>query len=343
MAYERSWSFSFDNFYTATSQLDYCRWQFWALKALLTGQLGGLTQGLWTMYASCDSVTAGTMNDGVDRWGSTYTPANIVRGTAAAVRSWYVLKSPTMNGVTVYVTFSFDGTDDRSATLMHSIVAPTGGTTTARPTASGERPFSDSLGLALYWNGAGFGLTSVNLSLSTTGDFIFFAFRSGATSGPYANTAVMVMAPVDCHASDTRPIFTFKYGGAEGGLLDTAFNHQMMSSPLAANGCATQNSAGTDSHAGLPVIGGQVVPGTPDVLTGKLITLPAIVQVHTSVGGTWHLRGRLPDIFLQPDSGSSASYVKPGTAIMDATGNVTHVCVGGVIFFPANSIPALFV
>lgn len=112
----------------------------WFLKEFLKGGtvLTPPTLGLWTVDYSCDSVTAGTAGDAVDRW---TTFANIIRAVAGVAHSWMVLKSPTGlcgNGPYYCILDASGSSDTLFLNLIFSKTAPTGGTTTARPTASDE-------------------------------------------------------------------------------------------------------------------------------------------------------------------------------------------------------------
>lgn len=91
--------------------------------------------GLATVDYSCDSVTAGTKGDGVNRIAAI---ANIVWAAAASPHSWIVLK---LYG-TAEILFSFEAASVNGNNITIYISASlgfTGGTTTARPTAVDER------------------------------------------------------------------------------------------------------------------------------------------------------------------------------------------------------------
>src|SRR5574340_597122 len=74
-----------------------CKSGLWAIKALLMQQIAGGTVGAsgappagaaWTCYYSCDGTTAGTANDGVDRWGSPFDGSKLVYNTPGSAHSW---------------------------------------------------------------------------------------------------------------------------------------------------------------------------------------------------------------------------------------------------------------
>lgn len=91
----------------------------------------------WTVDYSCNSVTAGTLADGVDRWAAI---ANLVWGAAGGAHSWIVLKQAGISS-TYRLLWSLEGTSGNGVVLT-CVVSPiagfTGGTATARPTATDE-------------------------------------------------------------------------------------------------------------------------------------------------------------------------------------------------------------
>ncbi len=96
----------------------------------------------WTIRYSCDSVTAGAAGDGVDYW---TTDAKLVWSsiTNTGVRSWIVLKQTgigTNHQVCIHLMHT-GGSGVGSDTLEVAVSANagfTGGTTSARPTATDE-------------------------------------------------------------------------------------------------------------------------------------------------------------------------------------------------------------
>lgn len=140
--FELTWDESRNNAYTPSSTADQAQWLLYAIKTLLMAQTlvykdytnttVASPLGAWTCYYSCNGTTAGTPNDGVDRWGATYTPANILfgSGSPASAHSWIVLKSPWG----LYCLISYWGNGLYDCRICFSLTAPTGGSTTADPT-----------------------------------------------------------------------------------------------------------------------------------------------------------------------------------------------------------------
>lgn len=91
----------------------------------------------WTMQYSCDSVTAGAAGDGVDR---ITTNANLVWATAGTAHSWMVLRQ-TGIATNYELLISCENAAANGNTIL-MVASPsagfTGGTTTARPTATDQ-------------------------------------------------------------------------------------------------------------------------------------------------------------------------------------------------------------
>lgn len=93
------------------------------------------SSGNWVVDYSCDSVVAGTPNDGVDRWAAA---GNLVWGGGANPRSWIVLRQ-TGIATNFELLIYLDSVSSYQATIVVSPSAGfTGGTTTTRPTATDE-------------------------------------------------------------------------------------------------------------------------------------------------------------------------------------------------------------
>jgi hypothetical protein len=129
----KTWQFSTNNIASGASTLDISRTFHLAVKNAMTG----FASSPWAMGYSCNSVTAGTAGDGVDRL---TTNANFVWGNAGAAHSWWVLKQ-TGIATNHQVLFSCESNSATGASFT-IVVSPnagfTGGTTTARPTATDE-------------------------------------------------------------------------------------------------------------------------------------------------------------------------------------------------------------
>lgn len=159
----------------------------WTLKALLIGDIsadgaGGTISGangktgLWTVYGSCDSSSAGL--DGIDRWGSGFDPNKIVNGSTSAARSWIVLKSPDDLGP-YYLILDY-GANSNQLRMHLSKSAPTGGSTLSAPTYTDGWQNNIAAGGNFISNAPN---ARVNLILSDDGSFWFTISRGGAYEG----------------------------------------------------------------------------------------------------------------------------------------------------------------
>jgi hypothetical protein len=144
---DKTWQFNVNQLIVSAAEATFNKNLLFALKE----SLKNFAMMPWIVQYSCDSVTAGTVGDLVDRW---VTAANIVGAGTAVGRSWIVLRSP--NGCEI-CWHCFDNTTGvpnniRNMEMVYSHGGLfTGGTTTARPTATDESvQFTSSSG---SWQG----------------------------------------------------------------------------------------------------------------------------------------------------------------------------------------------
>jgi len=100
--------------------------------------LVGFGNNPWTVRYSSSSVVAGTAGDGVDRWSA---DSDLVWAAAASARSWIVLRQ-TGVATNYELLLSCEAASGTGTTLMAVIsfsAGFTGGSTTARPTATDEQ------------------------------------------------------------------------------------------------------------------------------------------------------------------------------------------------------------
>lgn len=208
--FEKTWQFDInrapsDN----TTVLLLSKSLVWYLKAFLTGQQGGAASGLWSCYYSCDSATAGTAADGVDRWGGgTFDGTKIVRAAAGVAHSWFVLKSPSIaspfGSTNWYCIIDFSGSADNTPiNLVFSKAAPTGGTTTARPTSTDEWTHAANSQLNDNTNGA----MKFHGLLATDGNFVLFASKTGSGLSSFGIIFQVLSNPG--RTGDLYPVATF--------------------------------------------------------------------------------------------------------------------------------------
>jgi hypothetical protein len=114
------------------------------LKAIVTSMLGFGTLP-WTCRYSCSSTVAGAAGDGVNRWSAI---TDLVWANAGSAHSWIVLRQ-TGVGTTFEILISLENAQASGAVVtiyMSPSAAFTGGTTTARPTATDEVSIAANIG-----------------------------------------------------------------------------------------------------------------------------------------------------------------------------------------------------
>ena len=161
-------------------------WGWW-VKQFLCGRMGP-TDGAWAVAQSCDSTQVKT--DGTDLL---VTYANVVRSTSG-VRSWAVLVSPSALGP-IYWTMVANGTSDRAMWNWYaSKIAPTGGTTSAHPTAADQTEFPANT----YLNDNTASASRFHGGLSSRGDFVVMASKNGQGSPHLVMFFAKSIDPLDC-------------------------------------------------------------------------------------------------------------------------------------------------
>lgn len=129
-AYTKTWQYSRNN--TTAAQGSALATNRRTMRSLVNLLLGFATSP-WTERYSCDGTTAGTAGDGVNRWS---VDANLVWGTGA--HSWQVIRQTGL-ATNAELCIDLNSAGSGTITLVYSQSAGfTGGTTTARPTATDE-------------------------------------------------------------------------------------------------------------------------------------------------------------------------------------------------------------
>jgi hypothetical protein len=279
--FEKTWAFDLNRAYTPASALDLTRYTMWLLAATLTGNIGGLTQGLWTLYASSNSVTAGT--DSTDRWvlAGPYDGTKIVRGSGAAAHSWIVLKSPTIHSANFYMILSFNSAADDKIRISFMKTAPTGGSTTATPTSTDQWwPNNTSLAAADWaMNAAAADNSRFSTGLTSAGDFYFVGCKQLAG---LPNLIITFHGLSNKKASDLYPVWAaveYRSGGVarinNGNWIGTAGNP----------GAAVGGNAGRHAISGVWCVNPWLIPAYNDAGgAGTASNTPAVAD---SIDGTY--------------------------------------------------------
>lgn len=198
----KTWQFSVNNStgLGAGTALDINRTWLRTMKDAMTS----FASSPWTMQYSCNSTTAGTAGDGVDRL---TTNANLVWANPGTAHSWMVLRQ---TGVATNLELMIS-CENASATgvIIRMVVSPsagfTGGSTTLRPTATDE--------LTLYSGNWGtLAVTAVrwHLMQSTDGQCTrMVAYTGGVIAGSF-----LIEKPASPTTGWTNPSFNYASGAA---------------------------------------------------------------------------------------------------------------------------------
>lgn len=301
---------------------------FWFLVEALLGNAGaGFTQGLWTCYYSCDSSVAGSANDGVDRIGSTYNATKIVRATAGSAHSWIVLKSPATMGrlgnEQYYLTLSYEGSYDYGAVMALSKAAPTGGTTTARPTATDEIAVTVG-GMLPFTTNANFRIT---MQLATSGDWWIGGAKNGSGLMNSFIACLSLMAPVGGFGNDYfAVVLIVGYSSITPGGM--GYNNSIYSRNAANSGAGVPVMIGPVSGGGGAIVLTLILLGG-DALNASSPRYPIYIFENTS--SNYAFRGRLPDMMW------GCRNQQPGFA----AGALMPQCLLGDMWLPLTQVPLL--
>jgi hypothetical protein len=296
----------------------------WFVKAFLKGEVGGATAGLWTCVGSSDSVTAGM--DGTDRWGATYDGTKIVRASGAVAHSWIVLKSPnfTAGGIAAvpfYMILQYNGTLDYQAIFIFSKAAPTGGSITARPTATDEwvhtaaqGQINDNTAAAYTFDGW----------LATDGNF---ALGAAKTTTGMMYVAQMFHVLSNANANDLYPACSFvAYSATQpGGWNQTS----QIWRGRTFNG-ASAFAAGTMAWAKNQSDPTGMAQANGDVTINKYLRLPTWMFVTDA--GLQSFRGRFADLVIAAPSGIGVQ------GLVEPTSGAPVSTILGFLWFPVNGV-----
>ncbi len=343
--FEKTWAYDMNRAITPATALDLTRRQMWHIAAALTGNLGGLTTGLWTLYASSNSVTAGT--DSTDRWvlAGPYDGTKIVRGASTAVHSWIVLASPTMAGSTWYLILSFNSAIDTSIRLSFSKQAPTSGSTTVTPFAAAAVnqwwPFG---GTVQDWpmNAGAQDNSRFSCGLTSAGDF-YFLFNKQAAN--VANLCIIFSTISNSKTNDAYKVWSGVAYHASGALLTTSGLIASISNSTPNPGNYGQKADGIASSMVVnPLLypgfsnqsgGGIGVwnPTVADVIDSTYCDFPLWIMTGAAVSGNpTSIRGRLADFAFCPYLAANLAEgsVTPSSGTIESS-------KAGCIWFPANA------
>lgn len=295
---EKTWQCDVNRFQNPNnSTSDSAKRCLWYLKAVLKGEVGGFSSGLWTCAGSSDS-SAGAM-DATDRWGSSYNGTKIVSAAPASAHSWIVLHHPTL-AWEILIDYASSGTSFQ-ASWYYSLAGFTGGDASNRPTATDEISLSAWNNLQFHSNSSDYRL---NTALATDGSFVFVGVGQGEGNARFG-WIFQILA--NTKAGDTYPAAMFLRHNAGGnGAWDRSNFAQ------GTTGWASMNAAGTTVINATPLqpYAAQFPYDTfsVDQQCGLYTDLPCFMGAVNS--GNMTLKGRLADI-RWGTSQLAASYPEP--------------------------------
>lgn len=271
----------------------------WNLKACLMDQVtsGSLTgvrdsSSVWTCRYSCTGAVSGTVDDGVDRWGSSYTPGNITQAASTSNHSWIVLHNSASACDILISTNSATASSFRVALSKNGF---SGGGLNWDPTATdvlnfGSTSQASTTTAAAISDTATGNFNWCHFTTSTDGQFFFTCSRTGL--GIFT-TFICFIQTTNADASDTRNQYTYMVGSTSGrgvpveaGVSSTSF------SSLLPNASAVTSAGGPSSTT----FGATKYTGTygVDALTGNYLVFPIFAA---SLAAQIAFRGQFPDMF----------------------------------------------
>ena len=276
------------------------QWVIWYFASFLLGNIGGAASGLWTCEGSSDSATAGM--DTVNRWGTSFNAAKLVRNSGGA-HSWIVLKSPAGLGP-FYMCIDWASSSDNSVNVYFSKSAFAGGSTTARPTASNEWSYTNQT----HIYGVAGQAETFQAILSTTGEF---HFRSARPLSGVFEMWFGFFTLADTHAGEAHNGWSIFLWDQSTGHIYTNFSDS--SGPYIRGRSSTPATSAVNANLASiatnhPTTGftwtAQGIP-TTDAVDATYNQYP--IWVHVVTVGHRSLRGRIRDLWFAPISIGSAT------------------------------------
>lgn len=271
------------------------------------------------------NAVAGDANNGSISWTerNAYSRptsfSTLVNSTGA--HSWMVLKSPAALGP-YYIILDYNNNTNTIANFVFSKSAPTGGTTSARPTATDEVTIAAWQTLQ-FVNTAGNGFW--NGMLSTDGNFMIIGSRGNGQA--YVEVAWIFQVPADTKSADNYKAVMYLKGAGGVSALTTAFLQTTTN-------WSARNYNGTGLLSGLLALAPRAVSGTylmsdlaiADAFDGQYDEMP--VYLFNNSASAYTLKGRFYDIKYAPTS-IPTGFTSPSPSSVDSI-------VLGDFWFPSN-------
>ena len=323
MSLSKTWYNTFNRAIDDSSTASRCAQSaMWAWFATLVGTVSG-TNGpegarpggaFWTLAGSSNSVSAGI--DSTDRLHITtaFTAGDWVRAAAASPHTWIVLQSPSglLDGPW-YLCFDYIGpTNDQTCSLINANNAFSGGSTTARPTATNEAVFS-----SFQFISTTAGASKTHFSTDANGGFRFYISRNGTG---YFATAIGIEPLVEYHSADAaRTIFWSSFVDSGIGAMQDQSNW-VLRGKQQDNAAAVTTSMNIMANTMRPsgsAFG--VITGT-NSLDSTVDALPD-AYIFDTTASHHGVRGRLPDMW------ATGAQVAVGS-VFPGSGNPERMQVG---------------
>lgn len=269
---------------------------------------------MWTVRYSCNSSVAGSAGDGVDRW-SVIT--DLVFANSSSARSWTVLRQTAIGANCDILICCENNAANQNITLVFSPSAGfTGGTTTARPTATDEIVILNGAA----WGGVSSSDTNVKLQAMKSSDGQ--CWRLFCCNGGQPNTSILIDKAVALHSAWTHQGTCYAQGA-------NANNSTLTNSLL--NGTANFNGRGVSNMtmflAGMAAAAAQlnVTITAVNDLSSEWPLMPQ--QLFSNTASNKGLHGYLNDVWY-----SSTTIASGSTA--PTTGTQHQFAQLGVLVFP---------
>lgn len=271
--------------------------------------------GMWTVRGSSNSSASANVGDGVDRW---TTATDLVWANAGNAHSWIVLRNTAIASNTE-ILISCEGLNASGAVLtiyMSPAAGFTGGTTTARPTATDE--VAALAGAA--WGGSGTTTGDVRIHLMKSSDsecWRVFAYKSGVCL-----TAWFVEKARTLHASWTNPATIGTFGSNTAEVLTVA--NLNTASPFQARGVSSMTLSLV-----LPSAAGSIVPTSAtsaNDLSGQWEDFAC--QLRSATASNRGTHGYLTDVW------AVSSSITSGSNAPSSTTPLYQFFTSGILLFP---------
>lgn len=202
----KSWQLSANNQVAAQGSVDATIKRCWlTVKNILIG----FSNNPWTVVGSSNGVTAGL--DGVDRWNS---DSDLLSAGGSSAHSWIVLKQ---TGISSNFQFLIERNSNNvyeQVLYVSENAGFTGGTTTARPTATDEQ--SLMVNPTAFWRNADVQY-QIHVWQSTDGA----CTRIVACASGVSSQLLILEKPVDAVTGWTRPWYAYAVGSTVNVLVGT--------------------------------------------------------------------------------------------------------------------------